>query len=84
MSRNLHRFVVKSFYDSEKDFYFLRFVNVREHVCEIRQGKLVFNFLVDIPKACCYGLKIPRNIEIKHLFQFGTYFHVVDMKAEVV
>ena len=35
-----------------KRFLFFKFRDVREYVCEIRQGKLVFNFLVDIPKAC--------------------------------
>ena len=49
-----------------------------KHVCEYRQGKLFFWFSNSITKTCSYGLKILMIIEIKYVFHFKAYFHVLD------
>ena len=41
-----------------------------------KQGKLVSYFLNNAAKTCLYGLKISENIEIEHVFQSKTFFHL--------
>ena len=41
--------------------------------------KFDFYFSIIVSQICLYGLKIVRNIEVKHLFHFKTLFHVLDI-----
>ena len=43
-----------------------------------KRGKMVSYFPNDAAKTCLCGLKISETIEIKHVFQSKTFFHVSD------
>ena len=62
---------------SEKDRYLLKFPK-KQHklVPNCKQGKLVCYFLNNAVKTWLYALKISENIEMEHVFQSKTFFHV--------
>ena len=45
-------------------------------VREYKRGKLVSYFLNNAAKTCSYGLKIPDNIKIEHVFQSKAFFFI--------
>ena len=45
-------------------------------VREYKRGKLVSYFLNNADKTCSYGLKIPDNIKIEHVFQSKAFFFI--------
>ena len=62
---------------SEKDRYFLKIPKWQHKlVPDYKRGKLVSYFLNNATRTCLYGLKISENIEIEHVFQSKTFFHL--------
>ena len=65
------------FGSSEKDRYLLKILKWQHKlVQDYKQGKLVSYFLNNATKACLHGLNISENIEIEHIFQSKTFFHL--------
>ena len=65
------------FSSSEKDHYFSKILKWQHKlVWDYKQGKLVSYFLNNAAKICLYGLKISEKIEIEHVFQSKTFFHL--------
>ena len=63
------------FSGSEKDRYFLKFPKWQDKfVWNYKRGKLVSYFLNNAAKTWLYGLKIPENIEIEHVFWSKAFF----------
>ena len=61
---------------SEKDCYFLKILKWQHNLIqEYKRGNLDVFFLDNDAKTCWYGLKISENIEIKHFFQWKSFFH---------
>ena len=65
------------FSGSENDRYFLKIPKWQQKLDrDYKRGKFVFYFLNNAAKTCLYGLKISESIEIEHVFEPKTFFHL--------
>ena len=48
-------------------------------VRDYKRGKLVSYFVNNAAKTCSYGLKIPGNIKIEHVFQSKAFFFFISV-----
>ena len=74
----MHTMFAQSFGDQVKDRYFWRFHNVSRNKFMNTSKGYCFLFFQCSAETCSYRLKISRNIQLRHLFQFKTYFQVLD------
>ena len=78
MSRKFHKRSTYSFEDLAQDCYFVRLHNGSRNIFVNKsEGNCFFHFSINVVKTCSYGLKVSRNMEIRYLFHFKAYFHVL-------
>ena len=75
ISTKFHGFSFKTFADTAKYCYFLRFYEGDRNMFVHKSEGIFLNIFA---KACPYGLKTSRNIDIKYIFSFKVRFHVFD------